>query len=196
MGVLPRTRRRRIRDSRDPSRPSVTAGQPPPGSCMVHVHAKTALTEPVRHQVWQRSGSREGFWVGQPAATSPEEGPLAVTSTRASRCQAPCSGGSQAGSHTDERPYRPSDLHGQPTGTRPRSGTDLNGSGCPYGYLRIGRLYTGFHRLIVRCFDDVPVIPSAHQRCRRFAVPWPRMRWLLPCLMARARCGGREGRRW
>jgi len=29
-----------------------------------------------------------------------------------------------------------SDLHGQPTGSRPRSPTDLNGSGCPYGYLR------------------------------------------------------------
>jgi len=56
-----RTRRRSIRDSRNPSSPSVTAGQPPPDSCMVHVHAKTSLTEPVRHRVWQRSGSGRGL---------------------------------------------------------------------------------------------------------------------------------------
>jgi hypothetical protein len=30
-----------------------------------------------------------------------------------------------------------------------------------------------FPRLIVRCFNDAPVTPSTHQRCRRFAVPWP-----------------------
>ena len=47
-------------DSRNPSSPSVTAGQPPRSGCLVHVHAKTALTEPVRHQVRQLSDSGEG----------------------------------------------------------------------------------------------------------------------------------------
>ena len=32
------------------------------------------------------------------------------------------------------------DVPGQPTGTRPRSRTDLNGSGRPRGYLRVRRL--------------------------------------------------------
>jgi hypothetical protein len=45
---LPRTRRRRSCDSRSPSSPPVTAGQPPPESCVVHVPAKMGLTEPVR----------------------------------------------------------------------------------------------------------------------------------------------------
>ena len=65
VGVLPRTRRRRICDSRNLSRPSVAAGQPHRESCVVHVHAKTALTEPVRHQVRQLSDSGEGIWAGQ-----------------------------------------------------------------------------------------------------------------------------------
>ncbi len=54
VGVLPRTRRRSICDSRNPSSPSATAGQPPRSSCMVHAHAKTGLIEPVRHQVRQQ----------------------------------------------------------------------------------------------------------------------------------------------
>jgi hypothetical protein len=37
------------------SRPSVTAGQPHPSSCLVNVHAKTALTEPARTWSWQLS---------------------------------------------------------------------------------------------------------------------------------------------
>ena len=39
----------------NPSRPSVTAGQSHPSSCLVDVHAKTALTEPVRTWAWQLS---------------------------------------------------------------------------------------------------------------------------------------------
>ena len=39
----------------NPSRPSVTAGQPQPLSCLVEVHAKTTLTEPARPRRWQRS---------------------------------------------------------------------------------------------------------------------------------------------
>ena len=39
----------------NPSRPSVTAGQPHPSSCLVNVHAKTALTEPARTRRWQLS---------------------------------------------------------------------------------------------------------------------------------------------
>jgi hypothetical protein len=39
----------------NPSRPSVTAGQPHPPSCLVNVHAKTTLTEPARPRRWQRS---------------------------------------------------------------------------------------------------------------------------------------------
>jgi hypothetical protein len=41
----------------NPSRPSVIAGQPHPSSCVVHVHAKTTLTEPARPRSWQRSGA-------------------------------------------------------------------------------------------------------------------------------------------
>ena len=41
----------------NPSRPSVTAGQPHPSSCLVNVHAKTALTEPARTRSWQLSGA-------------------------------------------------------------------------------------------------------------------------------------------
>jgi hypothetical protein len=33
------------------SRPSVSAGQPHPSSCLVNVHAKTALTEPARTRI-------------------------------------------------------------------------------------------------------------------------------------------------
>ena len=39
----------------NPSRPSVTAGQPQPLSCLVEVHAKTTLTEPAQLRRWQRS---------------------------------------------------------------------------------------------------------------------------------------------
>ena len=39
----------------NPSRPSVTAGQPQPSSCLVNVHAKTTLTEPARTRRWQLS---------------------------------------------------------------------------------------------------------------------------------------------
>ena len=41
--------------------------------------------------------------------------------------------GSHAGSHRGERPSGIPDGHEQRTGTRPRSRTDLNGSGRPYG---------------------------------------------------------------
>ena len=61
--VIPRTRRRSIRDPRNPSGPSPIAGQPPRSSCMVHAPAKTGRTEPVRHQVRQqpvRGGTRTG----------------------------------------------------------------------------------------------------------------------------------------
>jgi len=39
----------------NPSRPSVTAGQPHPSSGLVNVHAKTTLTEPARTRRWQLS---------------------------------------------------------------------------------------------------------------------------------------------
>ena len=39
----------------NPSRPSVTVGQPHPSSCLVNVHAKTTLTEPDRTRRWQLS---------------------------------------------------------------------------------------------------------------------------------------------
>jgi len=44
-------------------------------------------------------------------------------------CQTSSTTGSHAGSHTDERHLDSPDFHRQPTGTRPRSRTDLNGSG-------------------------------------------------------------------
>ena len=45
--------------------------------------------------------------------------------------------GSHAGSHRGERPSGIPDGHEQRAGTKPRSRTDLNGSGCRYGNLRI-----------------------------------------------------------
>ena len=48
--------------------------------------------------------------------------------------------GSHAGSHRGERPSGIPDGHEQRAGTKPRSRTDLNGSGCRYGNLRIRRL--------------------------------------------------------
>jgi hypothetical protein len=54
-------------------------------------------------------------------------------------CQASSTAGSHAGSHTDERHLDSPDFHGQPTGTHPRSRTDLNGSGRPHMELRIKR---------------------------------------------------------
>src|SRR5208337_906083 len=48
--------------------------------------------------------------------------------------------GSHAGSHRGEQPSKTSDLREQRAGTPPRPRTVLNGSGCPYRYLRIRRL--------------------------------------------------------
>ena len=47
--------------------------------------------------------------------------------------------GSHAGSHTDERLSRSPASHEQRPRTRPRSRTNLNGSGCPHRELRIRR---------------------------------------------------------
>jgi hypothetical protein len=47
-----------VRGGQNPSRPSVTAGQPHWSICRVNVHAKTALTEPARQsRSWQLSGA-------------------------------------------------------------------------------------------------------------------------------------------
>src|SRR5271166_1637260 len=43
------------RAGQNPSRPSVTVGQPHPPSCLAEVHTKTTLTEPARPRRWQRS---------------------------------------------------------------------------------------------------------------------------------------------
>jgi hypothetical protein len=85
-----------------------------------------------------------GVWAGHGAVPSPVEGPMLVTSTRTSRCPVSYAAGSHAGSHADERPSSSPDSREQRAAARPRSRTHLNGSGCPYGYLRIRRLYTGF----------------------------------------------------
>ena len=60
--ALPRTRRRNIRDCRNPSSPSVS-GQPRPESCTVHVHARTSLTEP--SVTWFGSNRVRGEGSGQ-----------------------------------------------------------------------------------------------------------------------------------
>jgi hypothetical protein len=80
---------------------------------------------------WQTAGS------GQGAVPSPVEGPISVTRTRASRCSASCAAGSHAGSHADGRHSGSPERREQRAGTRPRSRTDLNGSGCPHRELRI-----------------------------------------------------------
>ena len=58
---------------RTPSRPSVTAGQPHPSSCLANVHAKTALTEPVRTRRRQLSGA--GIRVARSGLTLTRQGP-------------------------------------------------------------------------------------------------------------------------
>ena len=57
---------------------------------MAHVHAKTALTEPVRHQVRQQSGSGEGS--GQGTARSPRRSkvPMLMVRTRVSTVPVSC----------------------------------------------------------------------------------------------------------
>jgi hypothetical protein len=61
--------------------------------------------------------------------------------TTATRTRAPKSQASSAkGSHGNERLPECLDVPGQPTGTRPRSRTDLNQPGSRYGDLRIRRL--------------------------------------------------------
>jgi winged helix-turn-helix DNA-binding protein len=71
VGALPRTRRRNICDSRNLSRPYVTAGQPHRDRCAAHVHAKTALTQPVRHQVQQPGTGSSDPGRGRSAGRSP-----------------------------------------------------------------------------------------------------------------------------
>ena len=102
-----------------------------------------------------------GVWAGQGAVPSPGK-PEMVTSTRAPRCQPSCVSRSHAGSHSDERPSSSPDSPEQRAAARPRSRTDLNGSGRPHAYLRIRRL-------------GVRVPPSApgHR-------PLPIMEWPLP----------------
>ena len=138
VGVLPRTRRRRICDSRNLSSPSVAAGQP----LSVKLHGSCTREDGLDRTRPSLGSAAIGFgggvWAGQGAVPSPVEGPMSVTRTRASRCRAPCAAGSHAGSHADERPSSSSDLQEQRARTRPRSRTDLNGSGSPYGSYKPG----------------------------------------------------------
>jgi len=90
-----------------------------------------------------------------------------------------CAAGSHAGSHADERPSGTPDLYGQPTAARPRSRTDLNGSGRPYIIFRVRRLGVRvppsapqFPQL------DGPVISRPGRLSRLLAGFWPyRRRW-------------------
>jgi len=143
VGALPRTRRRSICDSRNPSRPSVAA----PIGATASVKLRGSCTRedgPDRTRPLPGSaavGFGGGVWAGQGVATAPVEGPRVVTSTRAPRCQASCAARSHAGSHADERPFSSSDSRGQRPTAHPRSRTDLNGSGCPRRYLRVSPRY-------------------------------------------------------
>jgi hypothetical protein len=56
----------------DPSRPSVTAGQPHPSSCLANVHAKTALTEPARTRRLQLSEAGTRMACGLTLKRQPE----------------------------------------------------------------------------------------------------------------------------
>ena len=175
MGVLPRTRRRRICDSRNLSSPSVAAGQPLSvklhGSCTREDGLDRTRPSPGSAAI----GFGGGVWAGQGAVPSPVEGPMSVTRTRASRCRASCAAGSHAGSHADERPSSSSDLHEQRARTRPRSRTDLNGSGSPYGSYK-----TRLSR---------PQQPTSPRRCEQppRKMPRPTGAQLTPWLAARAK---------
>src|SRR5580704_367998 len=70
------------------------------------------------------------------------------------------SAGSHAGSHTDEQPSGATDSPEQREAACPTSRTDLNGSGCPHGYLRI----YGWHP---PCCRDSPPWPAPRAVLRR-----------------------------
>jgi hypothetical protein len=107
----------------------------------LQISAKLVVRGRVELPTFRFSGQADGgVWAGQGAVPSSAEGPMLLTRTRALRWPVSCAAGSHAGSHGDERPSTSSDSRGQRAGTRPRSRTDLNGSGCPHGYLRIRRL--------------------------------------------------------
>src|SRR4029077_1092345 len=92
---------------------------------------------------WLRDGLRPLFT--EPVRHEPGRLPE-TTSTRAPSPEhwlEPC------WSHTDERPCGSPDSHGRRTRTHPRSRTDTNGRGYPYGSLRIKRL--GIRIMIRRC---------------------------------------------
>jgi hypothetical protein len=77
VGVLPRTRRRSVHDSRNPSRAPAAS---------LRDRLRRPLTEPVCRMVRQLSGSGEGPGTGQGAAGLPEAGREMAAGTRASRC--------------------------------------------------------------------------------------------------------------
>ena len=78
VGVLPRTRRRSIHDSRNLSRAPAAS---------LRDRLRRPLTEPVCRMVRQLSGSGEGPGTGRGAAGLPETGREMAARTRASRCQ-------------------------------------------------------------------------------------------------------------
>ena len=130
-GCLPRTRRRSVHASRNLSRAPAAS---------LRDRLCRPWTEPVCRQVRQQSGSGEGSGHCSGAVRA-SIGAAAMTRTRAPTCPAPSTTGSHAGSHTDERLPGSPDVCGQPTAKRPRSGTDVNGSGCPHRNLRIGECW-------------------------------------------------------
>jgi hypothetical protein len=113
VGVLPRTRRRSIHDSRNLSRAPAAS---------LRDRLRRPLTEPVCRQVRQLSGSGEGPGTGPDAARLPETGREMATRT----------GDEQSSTAAP-------DQHGQRALTSPRPRTDLNESGCPHWNLQIRR---------------------------------------------------------
>jgi hypothetical protein len=80
VGVLPRTRRRSVHDSRNLSRAPAAS---------LRDRLRRPLTEPVCRMIRQLSGSGEGPGTGQGVAGLPEAGREMATRTRASRCHQP-----------------------------------------------------------------------------------------------------------
>ena len=95
-------------DSRNPSSPPATAGQPPRSSCMVHAHAKTGLDNPSVTRSGSRfgAGARTGIQGGYGTGESSGRGDKG----QGGRSPGVVRGGSHAGRHADIRPSRFSHL--------------------------------------------------------------------------------------
>jgi hypothetical protein len=135
------------------SRRGAIVGSPCNGSSLSKLaSARPRMDEPRPHWPprWQTAPTAPSAPLARPRDSARGLAPggtpgLTITSVRLSRFAAYRRAGptrrrgSHSGNHADELPLGAADSHEQRPGTRPRSRTDLNRSGCLYGHLRIRR---------------------------------------------------------